>query len=386
MAINSSANCQPCAPVPSQPLAPPPSCPVVSACDEYIESDCVISSTEGDCVSVYIDPNDPQAPISVGLIIQEGVTTLTDVYDQLTSTACIFNPSVIGAVLQTIGDPTHPNYNATLNEIFCAIVCACTCDDACANVIPVSQAVYTNIDTDSFDITFLAQPDYQYQITINDSNSVPFTYYTWSSTVAPNLGNAPVPFTVNTSAFTKFVGTPPVSTNPPNTLASNTTFEVYINAENPNGETCPAGPWTVVTAESLQCNPDCDQIQISIAQDPAITTNLAFTVTFTQGPAFPVSYLANIYDSSGTNVIPVDSILSIGNAPVINPITNLYPTTVTNYDYPAIVTADDYTVEITPICSFAPLYCTGTMVSAVINFAGPASCSPPDIVSVQVLS
>jgi hypothetical protein len=286
-----------------------------------------------------------------------------------------------------MGDPGHPQYNVVLNEILNEIICNANCDDPCDVIVPVSQAVYQNITSTGFDLTFLAQPNYNYSIRINDANQTPLTYYTWQSSVPPNNVNlVPINFTINTSQFTKKVGNPPVTTNPPTNLIAGHTHEIYITAIAPNDEECESGPWTVSTAPSAQCPPSCVQIQFNITADPGAINNFAFIVTFLQGPAFPISYLCNIYDSSGNNMIPVDSILTIPNAPIPDPITLLYPTTNTTYDWPAITADDTYTVEITPICSIAPLYCIGTEESVDIPFAGPPSCNPPDIVSVSIVS
>ncbi len=380
MAINNhsgSCACEQCAPVPCTPCAPPPTCPT-TACEEYILSDCVVSTIETDCTATWTPPGGQ--PVQVGLVIDEG-TTLTNVYQQLTTTACIFNPNVIGAILQTIQN------NPVLNNYFTDLICDASCDDPCEAIVPVSQVVFDNITTVGFSLTFLAQPNYNYSIRINDSNQIPITYYTWSSPNPPNVvAVAPISYTLNTSVFKKVVGAVTTTPPPPMTLIPGHTHEVYITAIGINGEECEAGPWTIITNEDPACPPNCDQIQITIAQDPAITTNLAFIVTFLQGPAFPVSYLANIYDSNGTNVIPPNSILTISNTPVPDPITSLYPTTATGYDYPAITADDTYSIEITPICSFQPLYCLGEMVDVDIQFTNAAACNPPDIVSVNIVS
>lgn len=382
-------NCQPCAPVPTQPLAPPPVCPATVECDEYVQSDCVISTVATICTTVYVDPAGDAPDETVGLIISEG-TTLTDVYQQLTSTACIFNPSVLGAVLQTIGDPTHPNYNQTLNDIFCQIVCACSCDEECAGVVSVSIATYLNVTTVGFDITFLAQPDYNYQITINDSNATPFTTYTWSSTTPPNNGNAPISYTINTSQFIRTVASnPPVITTPPPDmeLAPGHSYEVYINAINPQNASCPAGPWTVVTQPSLDCGDDCATVQITVAGDGTNINNFAIDVTYQTGPVFPIAYMINIYDDQSQPLTPLNAYYSIPNAPAIpDPNTGLYPQTVTNYEWQLLTAGGTYTVQVTPVCSIDPILCLGDTVEVEIIFLGPTLCVAPDIINVAVIS
>ena len=54
--MSNNNNCQPCAPVPTVPLAPPPTCPAVAACEEYILSDCVLSTVDSNCQLTYTQP------------------------------------------------------------------------------------------------------------------------------------------------------------------------------------------------------------------------------------------------------------------------------------------------------------------------------------------
>jgi hypothetical protein len=65
------------------------------------------------------------------------------------------------------------------------------------------------------------------------------------------------------------------------------------------------------------------------------------------------------------------------------PVDGIYPTTSETFDFQSIISGDTYTVEVTPICSFAP-FCPGDMVTASITFAGPLTCAPPDITNITV--
>lgn len=376
---NDACACSQCAPVPTQPLAPPPVCPIVNSCEEYVESDCVISSVNATCTYTYTNPNTGQQ-VTIGLDIDQGQTTLSNVYQQLTTTACITNANVINGILHIIQN------NPDINQYFTQIICEIDCADPCDNVVEVSQAVFSSITPTGFVINFLAQPNYKYEIRINDTSSLPPVYYTWISPNPPNLGANPAAFSINTNLFTKYSGTPPAPSGPPTALNGNSTHEVYITAINPSNVECEAGPWTVITSAGPLCGPACGQVQLTVAVDPAITTHLAFIVTYQTGSTFPVAYRANIYNSAGTNMIPLNTVLTISNTPAVDPITNLYPTTATNYDYPAIVAPDTYTVEITPICSFQPLFCIGTVASGTINLAAAPSCSPPDITNITITS
>lgn len=371
--MSTQDNCQPCAPVPTVPAAPPPTCPATSVCDEFVPSDCVVSTVDVDCTATFIPPNGDDAVV-VGLVINEG-TTLTNVYQQLTDTACIFNPSVLGAVLQTIGN------NATLTQIFCDLVCACACDDGCADVIPVSIATYTSIDTDSFDINFLAQPNYKYEITINDSNATPFTFYTYNTPVAPNLTPNPIPFTINTSAFTKNVGGVITNPPPPTTLIAGHSHEIYINAVTSDGSSCPAGPWTVVLPEDPGCGTDCDFVNILVSGDPLNITNLEVIVNYLQGTVYPAFYQITVYNSNDVVVVPTGLFATTPSAPV----DFLYPNITQNFNFLGVTTAGDYTVEVTPVCSTVPL-CLGETSEAEIALAAAITCAPPDITNITVTS
>lgn len=376
---NNSCACSQCAPVPTQPLAPPPVCPDTGGCEEYIGSDCVISDVNANCTHTFTDCG--YNNVTIGLQIQAGVTTLSNVYQQLTTTACITNPAVISGLLNLIAT------NNNLFQCFSQLVCDVNCDDPCADIVTVSQAVFTNVTNQGFDITFLAQPGYQYQIRINDTSTLPATYYTWASTIPPNNASlVPIPFTINTSVFTQFTGTPPISSGPPSDLNPSSTHEVYVTAEDPNGLSCETGPWTVVTLADPACPPECDQISLTITPDPSVTTNLAFFVNFQIGPIFPAGYLLTIYDTDGNTIVGPDAPLTISNAPAIDPITQLYPATSTQYNWPLITDPRAYIIQVTPVCSTAPVYCLGTQVQSVINFTAPSTCSPPDITSVVVTS
>lgn len=360
--------CQPCAPVPTEPAAPPPFCPATPACDEFIPSDCVVSTVDVSCTATYIPPNGG-TPVPVGLDINLN-TTLTSVYNQLTSTACIFNPNVLGAVLQLIGS------NTTLSGIFCDLVNSCP-EEGCANVVPVEIATYTNIEVDGFDINFLAQPGYRYEITINDSNATPFTKYTYNTPTAPNLTTAPVPYTINTSAFTKNVGG--TITNPPTAMTPGHSYEVYISAVNTQNTSCPAGPWTVVLPEDPTCGEACSFVQIAVTGDPTNTTNLVVVVDYLGGVTYPVQYQIDVYDTGG--------LVSSANYNTTSNTSSggIYPPITQNINYPSITTSGTYTVEVTPICSLVPL-CEGEMVTAEIAFDSAAFCAPPDITNITVTS
>lgn len=376
---NDACACSQCAPVPTQPLAPPPTCPT-PACDEYVESDCVISSVDASCTYTYTNSNGDE--VTVGLTIEDGVTTLSDVYNQLTTTACIFNEDVLAGVLDIIKN------NTTINNIFEDLVCDVDCQDPCDGVVSVSQASFTDVTTNSFLIGFIAQPNYNYQIRIEDTSVSPLIYYTWSSGAPPNLGVNPATFSINTTQFTKYSGTPPVPTPPPTLLNPGSTHRIFITAiAQVQGVpvSCSSEEWTAITLPSSDCDPGCNQIQLSVVQTPATDDPLSFDVIFQAGSTFPTAYLVNIYDVTTGTVLISDQVQNINNTPV--PVGGIYPTTTTTYVYPAIIDSHEYSITISPICSFIP-YCLGLEVQGTITIGGggPPACSPPDITSITITS
>ena len=48
------------------------------------------------------------------------------------------------------------------------------------------------------------------------------------------------------------------------------------------------------------------------------------------------------------------------------------------------LTGLDYTIQVTPVCSFNPLYCTGTVATFNKSVVPPATCAAPDITNVTV--
>jgi hypothetical protein len=362
--MSNNNNCQQCAPNPCSHVVPPPTC-ATSACEEYIQSDCVVSTIEEDCTGVF---QGPDGDVQVGLTIQEG-TTLTSVYQQLTSTACPLNPDVIGATLQIIQG------NPVLNQIFCAMVCACSCDDPCDGVQQVEQLIFTDIGENGFDITFTAQPDYNYYIRINDMNTLPQTYYVYDSSTnptpfLPNITPAPTSVTLSTNSFSIYVNNLLIPSPPGGAvLASGTTFEVFITAIAPDSlAECENGPFTVVTLPDAACNCNSDiQLTDSSEGDPGL---LSIDITELSGDT-PVAYQITITDDvSGSIVVgPID-------------ITRDGTGTTT---YTDSLPDGPYTVEVIPLCSLVPR-CAGDPFSIDVVVSAVPACAPPDITTVTIVS
>lgn len=357
--MSNNNNCQQCAPNPCSHVVPPPTC-ATSACEEYIQSDCVVSTIEEECTGVF---EGPDGDVQVGLSIQEG-TTLTSVYQQLTSTACPLNPDVIGAMLQIIQN------TPVLSEIFCNMVCACNCGDPCAVVEEVEQIIFTNITKDGFSLTFVAQPDYNYYIRINDTNTIPETYYIYDSSTTPtpsipNLQPAAVSVTIPTSSFTKYVNN--VVVPGPFTLASNTTFEVLATAILPDASaSCETGPFTVQTEPDPAC---VCTTTLNVVNEPAGPDTLSVNIIETGGTV-PVAFQVTVTNTTTGNIASGPS--DIGR--------DISGTTTFTVSVPS----DTYEVEVIPICSLVPR-CTGTPETVTITVNAPPSCAPPDITSVTII-
>ena len=356
-------NCQPCAPVPSVPLAPPPTCPSSNGCEEYVYSDCVISTIDSDCQYTYDQPNGNS--VTVGLNIYEG-TTLTDVYSQLTSTACPLNINVIGGTLALIGN------NAMLFQMFSTLVCNVNCGDPCDSVQSVDQMTFTSIGITGFTLNWFGLAGYDYSIRINDSNASPATYYTWQ-TSSPLTTSANT--SIGTASFTKHIGSV-ITTPPPGmVIAANHSYEVLVTATY-QGTTCETGPFTVETLPDPSCV--CTN---TITVVPAVASGtldpLELSVGILVSGTIPIQYKVVVKDSNGTVMIN----------PPDGDIIPYLPDSITNYTYYSafLPAGGNYTVIVTSICSLIP-YCTGGTTQAVINVPDSLSCSPPDITAITVNS
>lgn len=393
--------CSQCPQTPCIPVAPPPSCGIGSAaCDEYILSDCVISTIDGSCTVII---QTPDGPLTVGLQITEGMT-LTQILNQLVDTACIFSPNMQQAFFQQLISNTNlftqifgdiitnifnnpvltqqfieDFFNSILNnnalyQFFSDIICDIDCDDPCELVDEVEQMVFTDIQVDEFDMNWIAMPGQTYFIRINDSQSVPTTYYEYTTPNAPAPGNVPVPTTLNTAIFSKYENGVLVANNG---LAGNTSFEVYITAikiVNNAPVECETGPFTITTLEDVACAACTTVIDVQNSNtNPAGPGELSVDITYQAG--FPaIAY--NIIVTSVTTGVVV-------NGPPTGITIPADPGLTTNYAI--LLLEDDYNVLVTPICSLVP-FCTADPDSTTIIVNPAAFCAPPDITVVSVNS
>lgn len=363
--MTTTTDCQPCAPVPTLPLAPPPTCPSSAACEEYVLSDCVVSTIDVQCTTVY---NSPSGPQFVGLDINLN-TTLTDVYSQLTSTACPTNPNTIGAILQIIGDPSHPNYNIELHQLFATIVCNINCSDPCEGIQEVEQITFSSTTDTGFVINWFGIAGYIYSIRINDSNASPLKFYTWTSPVILTTGMT----SVNTSLFTSSIGGS--IGLPPAVLDSNHSFEVYISAAQ-DGTGCETGPFTTMTLGSGGCI--CNNIVTVVpATSDGVLDPLELSVGILVSGDTPIEYNVLVQNTSGTVMVNPPLGVNILYAPDI--LTNL------TYYSSLMPAGGDYTVTVTAICSLVPL-CTGGTNQIVVSVPDSLACSAPDITGITINS
>jgi len=383
MSCNNCNNCAQCNPVYNVPVAPPPTCPT-TACEEYISSDCVNNEVTAACSSLYTDPRTGDQ-VAVGYNINSG-STMTQVIAALTSPQnCLFSENYLGAALQYIGN------NTTLTSILCGVIQDCI--DGCILDV-VSTLSFTDVEVNTsgaaqdayWTTNFFphlglnALPDYNYRITITDTSTAPPNVYeivldpTEQLALMDNTGMIEFNFNIPAYALTLVEGIGP---SPTNLLPSGHTYETVITAEY-LGQECASDSFTLVVPESPLC-PACEYvISVEIPPDNLIPAGcMYFDISATVGgvPSEPYAYSITVIDNA-TN-LPVNT----------NPIV-----IVTGGAIPACgymfclcgLTGDEYTVNITAVCSFNPLYCTGTVKTVVITTTPPAVCAPPDITSVIV--
>lgn len=395
--------CSQCPQTPCIPVAPPPSCGLGSAaCDEYILSDCVISTIDGSCTVII---QTPDGPIEVGLQITEGMT-LTQILNQLVDTACIFSPNMQQAFFQQLISNTNlftqifgdiitnifnnpiltqqfitDFFNSILNnnalyQFFSNIICDIDCDDPCELVDEVEQMVFTNIASNGFELNWVAMPCQTYSIRINDSQTVPTTYYEYVTPNPPSPcppNNLPVAAVLLTSVFSKYENGVLVANNG---LASNTSFEVYITAiKTVNGDPveCETGPFTITTLSDAGCGPCNTVIDVQNSNsNPAGPGELSADISYQAG-FVPIGYYV-IVTSITTGLV-------VNGPPTGVFIPAAVPGPITNYSI--LLPDDDYDVEAIPVCSLIPL-CTSDPANVVITVNPAAFCAPPDITSVSI--
>jgi hypothetical protein len=374
-------NCEQCNTVPSVPVTPPPTCPT-SACDEYVSSDCVISTVDGGCTSEFYEydpntgaleldgnnnpiPQDP--PIQLGLVISENDTLSTVLTNLVDVKNCMFNPDFIAGMLQVIqANPNHP-----VGQIFCNLVCSCTCDADCQ--INIVDTLSFNPITDvGFTINWTGYRNYLYKITVIDTNTLPATTYTYTYATSPITGPLVGPIAFSSALLLTSGGTPIGD------LPSGHTFQVVIDSIY-LGETCSGDVFTISTLQPSTCD-DCKDVDLAVTFEPGGTGTIDLVVNV----PFPVGYLPQAY-----------------NIEIIDPLNNVvfgpadYDPTLYIDSPPAnqvkisfgggTLSGGTYTVNVIPVCLITPsVRCTGDTFTEEILVNGPALCAPPDITNVTI--
>jgi hypothetical protein len=369
MATNN--NCEPCNITQTVPVAPPPVCPV-PACDELVPTECVVNNLLDDgCTSEFYQFNndgslttnngtpvsqDPAVPL--GLTISPGQSLHTILTNLVDAQNCIFQPNVIAGMLQVIqANPNHP-----VSQIFCNLVCSCSCEEEpCPPDLVIPQVVFNPILETSVEFTFYAYPGVTYDFTfVNTTTLTPVTssYLNYN----PNI-TTPGLITVDTALLTDF-----------DPLQPSSNYQVTITA-NSNGFSCTTDPWFFATESSISCN--CDTTVINLSFEPGITDRLELDITYIGGLQ-PTFYNIIVYQGS------VDP-LNIIYGPAYTP----YAGTTTDFcsgcPPSAGLAADTYFVYVQPICSVGPPLCAATLfTSTSIDLAGPLACDPPVITGVAL--
>lgn len=382
MSCNNCNNCAQCNPAYVVPLAPPPVCPT-TACEEYISSDCVNNEVTAACSSVFTDPQTGQQT-AVGYNISSG-STMTQVIAALTSPQnCLFSENYLGAALQYIGNSN------VLTSILCGVIQDCI--DGCT-LNPVTALSFTSVDVtddgtaeDAFWTTnFFAgafdsnnKPFYTYTITITDTSVSPPNIYEYVMTPAvaytlmdktnANYGLISFNFNIGAYALTLVDGSGPATTN---LLPSGHTYETVITVEY-LGESCDSNSFTLVVPQSPLC-PNCEY-DLSFEECEIVPVGnicLLITSEFNNLLSAPYAYDISVYNNTTSQIaLPTASYLTNGDNPFLYEVSDL--------------TGEDYTVTVTPVCSYSPLYCSGDPFTYDVVVDPPATCAPPDITNVTV--
>lgn len=379
--MSTNNNCEQCNTVPSVPVTPPPTCPT-PACDEYVSSDCVVNTVDESCTSQFYqyDPDTGaleldinNAPISQVPAIPLGVSisqndSLSTVLSNLVSTQnCMFNPNYIAGMLQVIqANPTHP-----VSQIFCNLVCSCTCDEGCQIEI-VDTLSFNPITEVGFTINFDAFQGYFYKITVIDTNTLPATTYTYTYPSPPVIG-----LPVDTISFDSAL-LEDQSGTPVGDLPSGHTFQVSIESIY-NGETCSGDVFTISTLEPSICD-DCKDVDLAVTYEAGAVGTIDLVINVT----LPVGYLPQAY-----NIEIIDPLNNVVFGPAdYDPTLYLDPPPANQVAISfgaGTLSGGTYTVNVIPVCLITPsVRCTGNTFTVDVEVDGPALCAPPDITSVTI--
>jgi len=376
MSCNNCNNCAQCNPVYNVPVAPPPVCPT-PACEEYISSSCVNNEVTAACSSVFTNPQTGEQ-FPVGYNINSG-STMTEVISALTNPQnCLFSQNYLGAALQYIGN------NQILTTILCSIVQDCI--QGCVLDV-VTQLTFNPVEVDSSGSAADAwwttnfyphlgpdgKPDYTYTLTITDTTAIVPTVYQLVLTPAQQLlildpltGLLNIDFHNPAYALEIIEG----GSNKVTVVPSGHTYETVITSEF-GGLSCDSDSYTLVVPESPLC-PDCVYDLAFTECEVVPEGNICLEITAETGglPSSPYAYQIVVINNITSTVVSDAFYLTAGDNPYLFELTDL--------------TGTDYTVEVTPVCSFEPIYCSGESTTYNVTVDPPAVCAAPDITNVIV--
>jgi hypothetical protein len=378
-------NCEQCNTVPSVPVTPPPTCPT-PACDEYVSSDCVSSTVDGNCTSEFyqfdaqtgalnLDVNgnpisqDPPIPLGISFNQNDSLTTILQAMTAAQN--CMFNPNYIAGMLQTIqANPQHP-----VSQIFCNMVCSCSCDTGCkAEVVETVTFPTADITTTGFKMLFTALGGYTYLIEVTDTNAPTPTVYHYQFSPIPAGGSSAV-VTFDTTSLLNQAGQTVLS------LPSGHTFEVVITSIY-NGESCPSDSFTTATLQSNACTCIADA-KVVLALEAAAVGNINLVITLSNSQVYlPQAYAIEVFDPNNNSIFggPVD----------FDPTLYLDPPPANRVliiigGNPGTLAGGDYYITVTPVCYITPTdRCVGDTKNITATVTGPAKCAAPDITNVTI--
>jgi hypothetical protein len=383
--MSNNNNCEQCNITPSVPLTPPPTCPV-PACDEYVSSDCVSSTVDGNCTSQFYQfdpqtgaleldnnnnpiPQDPPVPLGISFNQNDSLTTILQAMTAAQN--CMFNPDYIAGMLQTIqANPQHP-----VSQIFCNMVCACSCDTSCqAEVVETVTFPVADILETSFKMLFTALGGYSYLITVTDTNAVLPTVYTYQFSPVP-AGGLPTIVTFNSTSLVDSFGAPVPA------LPSGHSFEVVITSIF-NGESCPSDSFTTATLPSDACTCIADA-KVVLAYEAAEIGNINLVITLSNSQVYiPQAYSIEVFDPNNNSIFggPVDFDPNL----YLDPPPANRVLIVIGGD-PGTLAGGEYYITVTPVCYITPFdRCEGDTKNITVLVTGPALCAPPDITNVTI--
>lgn len=384
MSCNNCNNCAQCNPVYNVPVAPPPVCPT-PACEEYISSNCVNNEVTAACSSIFTNPQTGEQ-FPVGYNINSG-STMTEVISALTSPQnCLFSENYLGAALQYIGN------NQILTTILCSIVqdCiqGCVLDVVTALTFEPVEVDQSGSAADAWWTTNFyphlgqnGKPDYTYTLTITDTTaSIPTVYQLVLTPAQQLLLLDPITGLLNIDFHNPAYALEIIEGGSGKTtvVPSGHTYETVITSEF-GGISCDSDSFTLVVPESPEC-PACEYvIGINPADPDDVPVGCIWIDITSESPVgvpnFPYAFAITVTDLS-TN-LPVQStpfyIINGGPLPACGHTFCLCD-----------LVGTDYKIDVTAVCSFNPIYCTGTTQTITLSVVPPATCAPPDITNITV--